>query len=94
MTLEMFSGLLIVFSIIFVLTLPFNYLFLRFIRELLKLLKELKADYKRIAAEMDEQEAEYMEENLAVYLQKQQEKQEKGTFRYYTLNIQSKCNKR
>lgn len=93
MTLEMFSGLLIVFSIIFVLTLPFNYLFLRFIRELLKLLKELKADYKRIAAEMDEQEAEYMEENLAVYLQKQQEKQEKGTFRYYTDKLKHVLNK-
>ena len=53
MTLEMFSGILIVISILFVLTLPFNFLFFRFLRELIKLLKELKTDYKRIAAEVE-----------------------------------------
>lgn len=83
MTLEMASGLLIVISIIFVLTLPFFYLLLRSLRAFLVLLKELKTDYKRIAAEMDAEEALHMEEKLIEYLQRQQEKQEIGLVQYY-----------
>ena len=74
----MASGILIVISIVFVLTLPFFYLLFRSLRAFIVLLKELKTDYKIIAAEMDAEEALHMEEKLADYLQRQQEKQKIG----------------
>ena len=71
-------------------TLPVTYIFFRWLHGLINAMKVVKAE---VVDEYQNFSMRYVEEQLTECIQKQQEKQEKGTFRYYTDKLKHVLNK-